>query len=95
MRPTDLEVLPDTLHISWADGATSVLSATELRAAARDASSLRALHDTGKIDVPADLTITDVSYVGAYGVNIHFSDGHARAIYPFAYLRELAGLETS
>jgi prepilin-type processing-associated H-X9-DG protein len=41
---------------------------------------------------PADLTITGLASVGRYAVNLAFSDGHARGIYPWAYLRELAGL---
>jgi DUF971 family protein len=28
--------------------------------------------------------------VGGFGVNIHFSDGHDRGIYPFVYLKELS-----
>lgn len=28
--------------------------------------------------------------VGGYGVNLWFSDGHDKAIFPFIYLRELS-----
>jgi len=83
------------LHVSWADGLSATYPARELRAAARDAASLRELYDTGKIEIREDLEITGLDHVGAYGVNIRFSDGHEKAIYPFVYLRELRGLETS
>lgn len=36
--------------------------------------------------VPADITVTDMSLVGNYGVSIHFSDGHATGIYRFREL---------
>ena len=95
MTPEDVSATADRLHISWADGTTATYPARDLRAAARDAASLRELHDTGKIGVSETLAITGVDYVGAYGLNIRFSDGHEKAIFPFAYLRELHGLETS
>ena len=95
MRPDDLRATADALHISWADGVSAIFPATELRAAARDAASQGQAYDTGKIDVLDGLTITSVDHVGAYGLNIAFSDGQDRAIYPFSYLRELRGLETN
>jgi prepilin-type processing-associated H-X9-DG protein len=33
--------------------------------------------------------IEHVSPMGCYGINIGFSDGHARGIYPWAYLSQL------
>jgi prepilin-type processing-associated H-X9-DG protein len=35
------------------------------------------------------IAIVHVSAMGHYGVNIGFSDGHARGIYPWAYLSQL------
>jgi DUF971 family protein len=35
------------------------------------------------------LRITEIHPVGAYGVQLVFSDGHDRGIYPWTYLREL------
>jgi DUF971 family protein len=37
----------------------------------------------------AGVTLTDATLVGQYGVQLHFSDGHNRGIYPWAYLRSL------
>jgi len=36
------------------------------------------------------VAIHAVSWVGGYGINVAFSDGHARGIFPFAYLTEIA-----
>jgi len=87
-----LSATPDsrTLIVEWEGGATSELPATILRQEARDAYSQRAKLDHGEILVTPDLTITGLKQVGAAGVNVHFSDGHDRAIYPFVYLREIS-----
>lgn len=37
-----------------------------------------------------DLSIEDVSAIGRYGINVAFSDGHDRGIYPWIMLREHA-----
>jgi DUF971 family protein len=37
--------------------------------------------------------LSNLAAVGAYGVQLHFDDGHDRGIYPWDYLRELAGLQ--
>jgi len=87
-----LSATPDcrNLIVEWEDGATSELPAVTLRREARDAFSRREKLDYGEIAVRPDLTITNLVQVGPAGVNVHFSDGHARAIYPFVYLRELS-----
>jgi DUF971 family protein len=44
----------------------------------------------GRPAVDDDVTIVAVELVGLYAVNLVFSDGEARGIYPWTYLRELA-----
>jgi len=78
------------LIIDWDSGETSEITAITLRREARDAVSIRQRVDFGCVRVDDDIAITALSPVGTIGVNIHFSDGHDRAIYPFAYLRELS-----
>lgn len=87
-----LSATPDCRHliVEWEGGAVSELSAILLRREARDAYSQRAKIDHGEIQVVPDLAITGLVQVGAAGVNVHFSDGHDRAVYPFVYLRELS-----
>lgn len=77
------------LQISWSDGSESELAAQVLRKEARDAHSIRFRIDNGDLVVSDDIQITALTQVGAAAVNVHFSDGHDRAIYPFVYLKEL------
>jgi len=85
----------DALVIRWDDGATDRLPAARLRAASRSAGSVRAAIDGAAAEVPGDLAIVDVRTVGVYALNLVFSDGHDRGIYPWALLRRLAGEETA
>lgn len=78
------------LTVTWEDGKTTVLDADMLRREARDAWSIRERLDHGQVTVRPDITITGLVQVGPAGVNVHFSDGHERAIYPFTFLRELS-----
>ncbi len=89
-----LAATPDcrALTITWEEGHESTLSAVVLRREARDAHSIRQRIDYGKVAVIPDIAITALVQVGHGGVNVHFSDGHDRAIYPFEYLRELSDL---
>jgi DUF971 family protein len=77
------------LRLVWPDRRLT-LSASRLRAACRCADCRRARID-GAADPPAaSLMLTDVRLVGDHALNIAFSDGHDRGIYPWSYLRELA-----
>ncbi len=86
-----IAVSPDAraLLIGNSLGAKAAVTAVALRKAARDAVSLRERLDKGDIEVAADITITGVEQVGSTGINVKFSDGHHRAIYPVSYLTEL------
>jgi len=77
------------LNVTWDDGATTTFTAAYLRKEAKDAWSIRERLDHGEVSVLPGLRITGLSQIGN-GVNIHFSDGHDKAIYPFPYLRELS-----
>lgn len=90
-----LSATPDNrnLVVEWESGEITQLPATYLRREARDAYTRRAKIDNGDIAVAPDLTITALHLVGRGGVNVHFSDGHDRAIYPFAYLQQLSGFD--
>ena len=80
----------DALTLDWESGGQSSIPAAFLRREARDAWSIRERLDTGDVAVAPGITITGLFQVGANGVNIHFSDGHDRAIYPYPYLAELS-----
>ena len=92
--PAELRVTPGgaSLAIAWNDGATALIAAPGLRRACRCA-ACTAARATGKsVTAEADVTISAVEPIGGYAINVAFSDGHARGIYPWAFLRELAGL---
>lgn len=78
------------LKVFWESGKISTLPAALLRREARDAWSVRERLDHGEITVQPNLKITDLVQIGAEGLNVHFSDGHDRAIYPFSYLHKLS-----
>lgn len=80
----------ETLQIGWETGEFSALPAAFLRRNAQDAWSKRERLDKGEIEVVSGIVITEIHSVGSYGVNVQFSDGHEKAIYPFVYLRKLS-----
>ena len=56
----------------------------------RPSDALRARIDGRQTDFSPELTIERVELVGAYALNLAFSDGENRGIYPWRLLRELA-----
>ncbi|MGF1622186.1 MAG: gamma-butyrobetaine hydroxylase-like domain-containing protein [Rhodomicrobiaceae bacterium] len=96
MTPERLEVLNKgtLLRIVWPDERPSEIGATILRRECRSAGALRAQIDD-RAQYPEDIRITAVEPVGIYAVNIAFSDGEHRGIYPFTFLAELAARETA
>ncbi|MDX2290267.1 MAG: DUF971 domain-containing protein [Hyphomicrobiaceae bacterium] len=49
----------------------------------------------GRAQPPIDLRIVGVAPIGRYAVNLAFSDGHDRGIYPWGFLDDLAGKPTA
>lgn len=82
------------LDIAWDDGPVQQLPHALLRAQCKCTvcQSQRLLAEavqTSSTSPPADVRVEDVRQVGAYGVQLVFSDGHERGIYPWVYLRTL------
>jgi DUF971 family protein len=92
MQPTHFDLQQDgaVLRVEWLESPTDEIPAGRLREAARDAVSIRQCIDHGGVAVAPDLRILGYQVIGMMGLNVHFSDGHDRAIYPWRYLRELA-----
>ncbi len=88
----DNDVAQGRLRLRWANTAITLDHAT-LREACRCAECQFMRHHGTPINAPADVRITAIEPVG-YGVQLVFSDGHARGIYPWAYLAELAAIAT-
>jgi DUF971 family protein len=79
------------LNVTLDSGAAFGLPAEQLRAACRCAHCRRAQIDgVFPAEFPS-VTLAGVASIGHYAVNLQFSDGHARGIYPWSYLAELAG----
>ncbi len=92
MRPESYARSDDggALVLFWSGEPDALIPAPRLREAARDAGSIRQRLEQGDLVAPTDLTITFIEPMGSMGVNIGFSDGHDRAVYPWDYLRALA-----
>lgn len=88
-----LKVDHKRLELAWRDGKAAEVSAECLRAACRCAWCTRARID-GTFAASFDpITIDRLTPVGDYAINIAFSDGHARGIYPWAYLQKIVSAD--
>ena len=85
------EVATDLASLSFhtAGGPSLVLTAEKLRSSCKCAHCLRARIDERFPETFPGIAIVGVNDLG-YGLNIAFSDGHDRGIYPKAYLAGLA-----
>ena len=80
------------LELAWADGATVRLPHALLRASCRCAGCEQARRvGTASVPPAPTLRLVELLPVSDKGVNLVFSDGHARGIYPWDYLRSLGG----
>jgi len=78
------------LHIDWDDGVRQSLTHTFLRSRCQCADCKRWRKDfNSELIVADDIRLTEIRLVGKYGMQLIFSDGHDRGIYPWPYLREL------
>jgi DUF971 family protein len=78
------------LRLAMGDGTTHEIAALRLRAACNCAACRRARLDGRFRDPGPEVTIVEAEAVGQYAVALGFSDRHARGIYPWRYLLELA-----
>jgi len=81
--PEAVELTPAALHLRW-PGRDVALAATRLRAACRCGGCRARAPD------PAPVELVDAVPVGRYALNLVFSDGHDRGIYPWAWLSDWA-----
>ena len=79
-----------TLEMTWQD-MQATLSHKVLRQSCRCSaceSTRRKLDDV--IPVASDVALLKMEMLGTIGVQLFFSDGHERGIYPWTYLRQIA-----
>ncbi|OAF10551.1 hypothetical protein AYJ54_09710 [Bradyrhizobium centrolobii] len=79
-----------SLVVRTTEDAELSLSAEQLRLSCKCAHCTRARFDGRFPERFPDIAITEIGDLG-YGLNISFSDGHNRGIYPKPYLLSLAG----
>ena len=78
----------DSLTLRWGEGNRVVASAAALRAACRCA-GCRASAAGMAVEDHATVKLTGAEPVGQYALQLTFSDGHDRGIYPWSLLHEL------
>jgi DUF971 family protein len=91
--PQEIRLARDrrSLLVDWGDGRRDAATAKALREASRSSRSVRARVDGWFVPASDDLTILEIRPVGRYAINLVFSDGYDRGIYPWRYLREISG----
>jgi DUF971 family protein len=87
----DCKASPDlaSLAMTTSDGNRMTLAAEMLRLACKCAHCTRARFDGRFPEAFPGIAIVEIGDLG-YGLNITFSDGHNRGIYPKSYLLGLA-----
>jgi DUF971 family protein len=78
------------LAIVWRDGARQQWRHAELRAGCKCTQCQSQRLRGGVVAVADDVRVEELRPVGAYGLQLVFSDGHEKGIYPWPYLRELS-----
>jgi DUF971 family protein len=77
------------LALRWPDGSEARFTHARLRAAC-PCSECRAQRRAGtELREDAAVRVAAIEPVGAYALNLAFSDGHRRGIYPYAMLAAL------
>ena len=93
-----MSILPETIEnhaaqgvlaLRWPDGSEARFTHARLRAAC-PCSECRAQRRAGvELREDAAVRVAAIEPVGAYALNLAFSDGHRRGIYPYAMLAAL------
>ena len=78
------------LRLRWPDGLEKALGAPTLRNACRCATCTHLRRSGAGAQRDAEITLEQVTQFGVAGLQLVFSDGHRRGIFPWEYLRELA-----
>jgi DUF971 family protein len=87
--PAALALSPEALLLQW-PGRELALPAPLLRARCRCAPCQAARLRGEERPPDAAVRLVDARPVGHYALQLVFSDGHERGIFPFAWLQELA-----
>jgi DUF971 family protein len=78
------------LSLQWSDGGVSDLPHWLLRSRCRCGGCEQQRRSIGELpDAPFATRLTDIRPVADKALNLVFSDGHERGLYPWDYLREI------
>ncbi len=83
------------LEIDWSGGSTSAIAFRTLRERCLCAECRSARQQGRTIAVCDGISLSEIVPYGTNAVQLTFSDGHTRGIFPFSYLRELASRGTT
>jgi DUF971 family protein len=78
------------VELWFSAGPPVILAADALRGACRCAWCTKAKVQGEFPGAFSGLSIEQIKPIGGYAVNLHFSDGHDRGVFPWSYLRQLA-----
>jgi DUF971 family protein len=96
LKITLLQVVGTELAIVWSDGAETYFDLQALRRACPCAACNGEADVMGDVERPAkeygsrSFEMIGYEFVGGYGFQPNWGDGHRTGIYSFAYLRKLA-----
>lgn len=91
MVPSEIRLAKDkkALIVIWSDGVVENFSAHLLRSGSQSAVSKRQDIEGTRKSNDQSVFITEVHPIGSYAVNIIFSDGYDRGIFPWKFLKTL------
>jgi DUF971 family protein len=89
MTPVSIRRGAGFVEIEWPDASRQQLADALLRQGCRCADCTAARRRGAQPAVALDVRLLEIRPVGAYAVQLVFSDGHERGIYPWPYLRSL------
>ena len=91
-RPREIAISQDglELQILWPDNSKASFAALQLWQSCPSAAGRRRRIDGTNTPGVADLRLTSFQSIGHYAINIAFSDGHDRGVYPWSLLQSLA-----
>ena len=87
--PESIDITGPEVRLRWKDAGAS-LPAPLLRVNCHCTECRQVAAKGGTVTAATGLQVTGASPVGGYGVQLRFSDGHDRGIFPWSQLRELA-----
>ena len=92
MVPAEISVTADrgALTVHWDDNSSHTFSAKILRANSRSAQTTYKVVNGRPDLIHENITIQQVNAIGNYAINIVFSDGYTKGIFPWSLFRELS-----